>query len=76
MNLYKHAKNQDITSFSSGDIVYLKILQSDWPAESILAHISEIWDLCRNIANNINKLYAEQIQKKLITKFSNEFKKP
>ena len=31
MNLYQHAKNQAFSSFHYTDIIYLKILQSDWP---------------------------------------------
>ena len=31
MNLYQHAKNQAFSSFRSGDIVNLKILQSHRP---------------------------------------------
>ena len=31
INLYQHAKNQSFLSLRSGDIVNLKILQSDWP---------------------------------------------
>ena len=31
MNLYQHATNQAFSSFFSGNIVDLKILQSDWP---------------------------------------------
>ena len=30
MNLYQHAQNNAFPSFCSGDLVNLKILQSDW----------------------------------------------
>ena len=30
MNLYQHAKNETVPSICSGEIVDLKILQSDW----------------------------------------------
>ena len=30
MSLYQHAKNQAISLLCSGDLVDLKILQSDW----------------------------------------------
>ena len=30
INLYQHSKNKDFLFFCSGDIVNLKILQSDW----------------------------------------------
>ena len=30
VNLYQHAKNEAISSISSGEIVDLKILHSDW----------------------------------------------
>ena len=31
MNSYQHAKNRAFSSFYSIDMIYLKILQSDWP---------------------------------------------
>ena len=30
MNLYQHAKNEAVSLISSGKIIDLKILQSDW----------------------------------------------
>ena len=38
--------------------------------------LSQIWDFCRNRANNKTFHYINQIQKKSVTKFSNKFKKP
>ena len=39
MNLYQHAKNQAFSWFRSRNIIYLKILQSDWP--KTFWHISQ-----------------------------------
>ena len=44
-NLYQHAKNQAISLIRSGDTVYHVMSQEQ--------KFSQIWDLCRNIANNI-----------------------
>ena len=48
MNLYQHTKNQAFSSFFSGDIVNLKILQSDWPRafwlKSQEPDFSQVWD--------------------------------
>ena len=75
--MYKHAKNQAVSLFCYRDIGDLKILQSDWPRRfwpiSRESDFSQVWDLCKNTTNNIN---SEKIQKKLMTKFSNKFKKP
>ena len=56
-NMYQHAENQAISLICSGDMVDYKILQSDllrtfW---SIFQEqkSSQIWDLCRNTANNM-----------------------
>ena len=54
VNLYKHAKNEVVSSICFGEIVRLKIMQFDclrafWP--------SQIKDLCRNAANNIHFHY-------------------
>ena len=58
---YQHAKNQAISSICFGDIVDTKILQSDWLRAfwpiSPEQDFSQIWDLCRNTANNINFRY-------------------
>ena len=58
VNLYQHTKNQAISLICSGNMLDWKILQSDWlktfwPVSQELK-FSQIWDLCRNIANNIN----------------------
>ena len=78
MNLQQHAKNQAFSSFCSSDKVNLKILQSDclrafWP-RSQEPNFSQVWDLSQNTANNIN-FFLDQIQIKVMTKFSNKFKK-
>ena len=61
VNLHQQAKNQTISLICSGDVVDKKILQSDclktfWPI-SQEQKFSEIWDLCRNTANNIHFYY-------------------
>ena len=58
MNLYQHAKNEAISSICSGEMADLKMLQSDqlrafWPI-SQKQDFPQIYDLCRNTANNIN----------------------
>ena len=53
MKLYQDAKKQSILSFSSRDIVNLKILQSDWLRAfwptSQGPDSFQIWNLSRNI---------------------------
>ena len=67
MNLYQHAKNQAFSSFCSRKIVDLKIMQSDWPrAFWIISQepdFTQVWDLCKNTANNINLLYRPNSEK-------------
>ena len=76
MNLYEHAKNQTFSLICSRDIVDLKILQPDWSRAFWLISqeqdFSQIWDLWKNTANNINVHYRP-IQKKIMIKFSNKF---
>ena len=64
MNLHQHAKSQAFSSLCSSDVVDLKILQSDWPRAfwyiSQELDFSQIWDLCKNTANNINFPYRLQ----------------
>ena len=59
MNLYQHAKNKAITLIHSGDMVDLKILQSDWLriiwSISQEPNVSQIF--VQNSANNINLNY-------------------
>ena len=68
MNLYQHPKNLVISSFCFRDIVDLKILQYDWL--KAFQHISQelntsqIWNLYRNIVNNINFHYRLNSEKK------------
>ena len=58
VNLYQHANNQAICS---GEMVDYKILQSDWLRTFLSIsqepEFSQIWDLCRNITNNIHFHY-------------------
>ena len=67
INLYELAKNQAISTFSSRDIVHLKILQSDWlsafwPISQEL-DFSKTHDLSWNIATNINFQYRPNREK-------------
>ena len=66
------------SSFCSRDIVNLKILQSDWLRAfwpiSQEPDFSQVWDLCNNTANII-KFFIDQIQKIIMIKFSNKFRK-
>ena len=61
VNLYQHAKNQAISLIYSGDMVDQKILQFDWLRTfwpiSQEQNFFQIWDLCRNTANNIDFHY-------------------
>ena len=67
MNLYQHAKNQATSSFCSINVVDLKILQSDWPRAlwpiSLGPDFSQIWNLRRNGAHNINFNYRPNSEK-------------
>ena len=61
VNLYKHAKNEVVSSICFGEIVRLKIMQFDclrafWPI-SQGQDFSQIKDLCRNATNNIHFHY-------------------
>ena len=57
MNLYQQAKNQDISWIRSGDIVDIKMVQSDWLRAFWLISqkldLSQIWDFQRNTASSI-----------------------
>ena len=57
MNLYQQAKNQDISWIRSGDIVDIKMVQSDWLRAFWLISrkldLSQIWDFQRNTAISI-----------------------
>ena len=61
VNLYQHAKKQAISLICFGDMVEQKILQPDWLRTfwpiSQEPEFSQIWDLCRNTANNTNFHY-------------------
>ena len=43
VNLYQHGKNQAISSICCGEIVDLKILQSDW--QKVFWPISQNWPI-------------------------------
>ena len=79
IKFYQHAKNHAITLFHSRNIVALKILQSDWATAfrpiSQKPDLSQIWDLYRNVAKNIDFHYRPNLAK-LIAKFFNNFKIP
>ena len=57
MNLYQQAKNQDISWIRSGDIVDIKMVQSDWLRAFWLISrkldLSQTWDFQRNTASSI-----------------------
>ena len=61
MNLYEHAQNEAIPSICPGKIIDLKIPQSEWLRAfwpiSQEQYFSQIEDLYKNTANNINFLY-------------------
>ena len=61
-NLYKHAKNEAVSSFCSGEMVDSKILQSEWLRAfwslSQKQDLSQREDLCKNTASNINFHYG------------------
>ena len=67
MKLYQHAKNQAFSSFCPKGIADLKILQSDWPVAffpiSLKIEIFQIWDLCKNTADDINLRYRPNSEK-------------
>ena len=58
LNLYLAAKNQVVSLTFSWDTVDLRILQSDWlRAFWLIAQeqvFFQIWNLCRQKANNVN----------------------
>ena len=75
INLYQHAKTQAFSSLRSRDIINSKILQSDWlrwfwPI-SPEPDFSQVWDLCKNTANNMSFLYRPTSEK-LMSKFFNK----
>ena len=61
VNLYQHAKNEAVSSICYGEMLDLKILQSEWLRAlwpiSQEQHFSQIEDLYRSIANSINFHY-------------------
>ena len=61
VNLYQHAKNEAVSSICSGEMIDLKILQSEWLKTfwplSQEQDLSQTENLCRNTANNINLHY-------------------
>ena len=68
INLYQHTKNQAFSSVSSRGTVDLKILQFDWPRRAFWPAspepaFSQVWDLCKNTAVNVNFLYRPNLEK-------------
>ena len=57
VDLYQHAKNEAVSLIYSGEMLDLKILQSEWLRAfwpiSHGKHFSHIDDLHRNTANNV-----------------------
>ena len=77
VNLYQLIKNKVASSISSGEILDLKVLQSEWLRafwSICLEHFFQIEDLYRNTVNNIN-FNSEQVQGKLMTQFFFKFKR-
>ena len=78
LNLYQYAKNQAISIFCYRNIFNFKILQSDWPRTfwsiSQEPDFPEIWDLHKNIKNNINFHYRPKFRNKLMVKVFIKFK--
>ena len=73
--LYLDTKNQDISPFFSENIVHFKILQSGWSrAFWPLYNFLQIWDLYRDITNNINFHFGANLEK-ITSKFIYKFKK-
>ena len=62
INLYQYAKSQAISLFYTRNVVYMKILQFDWPRAFRPRY--QIWDLCRNVANNISFHHRPNCKKK------------
>ena len=79
LNFYQLAKDEDVSSISSGEIIDLKILQSDWlrPFWSLSQKqdFLKIWDLCKNKPNNINFHYRTYYSPKIKDQIV-KFKKP
>ena len=68
INLYQHTKKQAFSSVSSRDTADLKILQFDWPRRAFWPvspepAFSQVWDLCKNTAVNVNFLYRPNLEK-------------
>ena len=67
MNCIDMQKNEAISSFCAGDMFDFKSLQSDRPKAfspiSQELNFSKLWDLCWNIANNINFHYRPNLGK-------------
>ena len=77
VNLYQLIKNKAASSISSGEILDLKVLQSDWLRafwSICLEHFSQIEDLYKNTVNTIN-FNSEQVLGKLMTQFLFKFKR-
>ena len=77
VNLYQLIKNKAASSISSGEILDLKVLQSEWLRafwSICLEHFSQIEDLYKNTVNTIN-FNSEQVPGKLMTQFLFKFKR-
>ena len=80
INLYQPAKNQSVSAFFSRNTVDLKILQSDsvrtfWPISQEL-DFSQVQDLYKNTAININFLHRPNAEKNSWLNFPINSKKP
>ena len=79
MNLYQHAKCQAVSSTCFGDMADIEMLESDclrtfWPY--LRNWIFPEYGICAKIQQVVYTFITEQIQKKLMTKFFNNSKKP
>ena len=78
MNLYQHAKNEAVSSICFGEIVELKIQQSDWLRAFDLNLRNKIlpkYRTCSGIQKIMKIFTSEQIHYKLMTKFFFKLKK-
>ena len=87
LNFHHHHKNQFIPLILSWHTANFWVLRLEWPHPFLTMatpwprefspisqepNFSQVWDLCKNTAININ--FTDQFPKKLRTKFSNNLK--
>ena len=89
LNFHQHHKSQFIPLIPSWHTANFWVLRLEWPHPFLTMatpwprefspisqeqNFSQVWDLCKNTAININ--FTDQFPKKLRTKFSNNLKNP